>query len=688
MPKSNDKGKQRPPRKGFFAKPWVAPVSLALLTLALYARSLLVPIHDWDDYVYYFRDARLEHLTPDNLWRIVTQPFFANFHPITTLTYAFDRAVWGTWVPGFHLTQIAFYVGGVVALYFLFARVLGGRGSAFAAAAIFATHTIHVESVAWLASRKDVVCLFFYAVSLLAYVRYAASTQARWRPYLLAFVLAALAMFSKGYAVVLPAVFLAFDFCFSGRISRRQVLDKLPFLALSAVGVLLTTHAQDKDSALIQSALPSMTRVALLAKIFALYVGRSILPVRLSAFYTVGGEPVESAVALLGGLLAVGLVAGFFMLRRRAPAASFGIALFLLPLATVMNFFFTLRIWMTDRYLLFPTIGSSLALVAIAMSFVKNNSGRRAQARAGSGTPALAILAALAITLYSAMTVARIGVWTNSVTLWSDVLRKDLGLAGSGPVTAADLRGALNLELVANGPLMGLVHAYVWAGNKAEADRIAQLVSGGAGAGTEDSEITLAQQALEAGRYDEALRRFKALSGGSTWMAPLATIWTGVVEKRMGDKDASRQSIQRGIDLYHKTGQPATEGLLLIGTSAFRHGEYGQAVEWYRMAQAESPHDAKAAFHLGRALEETGKVPEAMDLYKRIASGELRILPGSQFTMVDVYLQMAVAAQKLNHRQEAIGYFEEALKLAPGHPKRDAIRAEIEKLRAQPGAPP
>ncbi|HKW51962.1 MAG TPA: glycosyltransferase family 39 protein, partial [Candidatus Eisenbacteria bacterium] len=276
----------------------------------MYARSMLVPVHDWDDYVYIFRDSRLGHLSVANLLRILTQPFFANFHPITTLTYAFDRAVWGTWVPGFHVTQLAFYIGGVVGLYFLFARLLGWRPGAFVAAAIFATHTIHVESVAWLASRKDVVCLFFYALALNTYARYAGSSPPRWGSYVLTFVASAAAMLSKGYAVVLPAAFFAYDLCFSGRITRRQILDKLPFLVIAAAAILLTTNAQDRDSALIQPGLPLVARAALLAKIFALYVGRALLPVRLSAFYAVGGEPPGGPIVLIGVLLGIALLAG------------------------------------------------------------------------------------------------------------------------------------------------------------------------------------------------------------------------------------------------------------------------------------------------------------------------------------------------------------------------------------------
>ena len=673
-----------------FRRSWLAPVLLGVLTIGVYFRSLWVPIHDWDDYIYYYRDVRLDHLTGDNLWKILTQPFFANFHPLTTLTYAFDRTVWGAWTPGYHITQLFFYVGGVIGLYFFFARVLNWRAAAFLAAALFAVHTIHVESVAWLASRKDVVCLFFYAFSLWSYSSYSDATKGGWRKYVLTLILSAAAIFSKGYAVILPGVFLAYDFCLKGRVAWRQILEKVPFAILAGLGVWLTVHAQDKDSAIIQSSFSLAQRAALLGKIFGLYVGRTILPVRLSAFYTVAGEPVEAGVAFMGLLLAAALVACVFFLRRSKPVVAFGIALFLLPLATVMNLFFTLRIWMTDRYLFFPTIGASLALVGLGTYYVRPRAGDgRKREGGGSGARAFAVVALLVIALYSAMTVARIGTWTSSIALWSDVLRKDLGLPGSGPVRAADLQGAPHLDLVASGPLMGLVHAYMWSGNQAEADAISKAISGGAtGATTEDTQMAEAQKAFNEGRLEDALKGFQALSVGKTWLVPLATVWTGVVEKWMGRDEDSRRSIQLGIDRYHRTGQPATEGLITAGTAAFTKRNYPQAVEWYRMAQQESPTEAKTAFHLGRAMEEAGDVNGAMVLYKRVARGELTLLADSQFTLIDVYLQMAVAAQKLEHYDEARGYFEEVLRRAPNHPKRAAIQAEIDTLRVKAGKKP
>ena len=112
--------------RALLSRRWFAPVVLLVLTVAVWARSVAAPLHYWDDKVYIFEDRRVESLTPSNVSAIFTRSFFANYHPVTTLTYATDRALWGNWLPGYHLTQLAFYSGGVVILYFLFAQA--GRG--------------------------------------------------------------------------------------------------------------------------------------------------------------------------------------------------------------------------------------------------------------------------------------------------------------------------------------------------------------------------------------------------------------------------------------------------------------------------------------------------------------------------------------------------------------------------------
>jgi tetratricopeptide (TPR) repeat protein len=627
---------------------------------------------DWDDTTYLLRDARLDPVTWESIGRILTQPFFANFHPVTTLTYAFDRAAWGVNVAGFHVTHLAFYLGGVLGLYFLFARLMRSKWAGLFAAAIYAVHTIHVESVAWLASRKDVVCLLFYATALLAYVRYAGARERPWVPYTLALLLSAAAMLSKGYAVILPAAFFAYDLCFSPRIERRNFLDKVPFLLVTAVVVLLTVHAQDRDSALVQSTMDLGRRVGLLAKIFALYAGHTLVPVGLSPFYLVAGDPL-GPLPLLGAALAIGLVAAFLYLRRRQPAAAFGIALFLLPLGTVMNFFFTLRIWMADRYLFFPTIGSSLALVALALPLARSREGARALAAAG----------VLVVGLYTTLTVARVEVWTNRVDLWSDAIRKELGLGDSGPVAADDLARAGALKPGSASLVVNLAQAYEVSGRDAEGRRISEILRrSGGGQGLENL-MTLAQEDLAAGRNQEAIDRLRPVAAGATWLSPLATMWIGLAEDRLGQGEAARRTIQRGVEQYRKTGQPATDGLFSIGSMEFNRGQYGKAVEWYGQAARESPRDAKVVYHYARALEESGSLSEAFEQYRRIADGGLTIVQGSTFTLFDVFLQMAAVSEKQGRLTDAIRYCEEAIRRSPEDPRRPQVEGAIATLKSR-----
>jgi tetratricopeptide (TPR) repeat protein len=190
-----------------------------------------------------------------------------------------------------------------------------------------------------------------------------------------------------------------------------------------------------------------------------------------------------------------------------------------------------------------------------------------------------------------------------------------------------------------------------------------------------------AREDLDAGRYAEAIRRLQPISDGGTWLAPQATIWIGIAQNRMGDVAASRVTLDRAIALYRESGQPATDAYFGIGAMEFNKGDYARAAEWYRLAFQESPREARAAFYLARSLEETGNTDEAMRIYRRIVSGELPILPGGQFTILDVYSQMEAIAERQGRTQEAIGYLEEILRRAPNHPQREAVLARLAQLR-------
>ncbi len=679
---------------------WFLPAVLAVLTLAVWARSFAVPVLGWDDTVYLYQDARIEPLSAGGAGRILTTGFFANYHPVTTLTYAFDRALFGRWEPGFHLTQLAFYLGGVILLYYVFRAVLANRGAAFAAAAVYSTHTIHVEAVAWLAQRKDVVCLFFYAASILAYVKYAREEARPWRWYGAAMPLAALAMLSKGYAVVLPGVFIAYDLCFPAhwcagrgvgsatapgakRFRWRRVLDKLPFVALAAAATAATALAQDKASALVEIDEIDITawqRFVALAKIFAVYAGRSVAPVGLSARYIVGTAWLSWWVAALGVTLGAGAVAGFVLLRRRVPAAAFGIALFMLPLVTVMNAFWTLRIWMADRYLFFPTMGSSLALAAAGL-WLSTRRGVPARARRF----AIPAAAAVAVAAYSALTVARIGVWTSPVALWSDALRKQTGVSGSGPLTRGELdRIVGDRERLANldaETCSALASAYRKAGEKRLARALVLAIGQRPGDAT-GAEIELARELIAGGSYDQAVEMLRPVVEGGTWLAPYALVLTGRALRGKGEADAARRALVEAVELYKGIGLSGVEAMNELGALEFTAKRYAESASWYALARNAAPGDPHAVFFLGRTFEEMGRLERACLLYEE-ALKLRRATRTAPISLASIHQQMGIAAQKLGRVDEAIAHFEELLRLAPEHPERRAVRETIEMLRSR-----
>ncbi len=528
---------------------WFFPAALVVLTFAVYARSINCPLIHWDDYQYICEDTRIQELSPGNAWRILTSSFALNYVPLATFTFALDRAVWGNWLPGFHLTQLAFYAGGVVLLYFVFRAILGSAPAAFAGAAIYAAHTIHVESVVWLASRKDVVCLVFYAAAILAYLRYAREKERPYRYYALFTALAAAAMFSKGYAAALPAVLLAYDACFGKRIGRRQILDKLPLFALALFLTVVMIQTQERDAAPLLGEIGASHRFVILCKVYAAYAGRAVLPVRLSVNYLVHFLWLHHGVAVLGAILGAGTVAGFFLLRRKLPAAAFGIAIFLLQLSTVMSTFFTLRHWIADRYIFFPTIGSTLALAAGGLWLHKKKELPRALRRWAIPAAATATVA-----LYTVLTVGRIGVWKSELDIWSDAVRKQVGLRGSGPLALREIRGRKVSGIFS---LLKVQDAYKRAGKQNEAGAFMALIvklAEKTAVGNHAS-IRLAQRNIEAGRYDDAIRRLRPVAEQGKFEAAAAWFLIGEAHRGKGEREKARAAYEKAVERYRASGR-------------------------------------------------------------------------------------------------------------------------------------
>jgi len=394
---------------------WLA--GILLLTLAAYIPSLGNGFTNWDDPVYVLENPLLSH---PSLVAILTTPVGGNYHPLTMASLVLNHWLSGPDPASYHLLNLMIHLANT-AFVFVFVRSLSG-GRLWAAAGtslFFGIHPMHVESVAWIAGRKDVLYAFFYLLGLIAYLLYVDRRRPVWLGATLA--AATLSLASKPAAAVFPLALVAIDWYRGRPLHWRVVLEKTPFFALSLAAGSLTLHAQTATGALgAQHSGPSLERVLLALYALATYVARFFTPVRLSAIYPYpgpgGGGSTWDLLPAIAAAVVVPLAVA--LAWRRDRAALFGIAFFLGNLVLVLPLYALGNTFMADRYTYLPYVGLAFALFS---RWDRPPSRTRA---AAALRRVLVGCVALAIPIFFAMTWVRCGVWRDSETLWSDAIRK------------------------------------------------------------------------------------------------------------------------------------------------------------------------------------------------------------------------------------------------------------------------
>lgn len=374
----------------------------AAAVVAVYLPALRLPfLPHWDDGANVLQNGGLD-LTKAGLRWMLTSSLLGHWHPLTWLSLAADKALWGLDPLGFHLTSVLLHALNAALLYLLARRLLpAGRAAAAFAALFWALHPLRVESVAWVSERRDVLC---GALSLGCLVGWTIAAQepersARWRR--AAFILAAAAMAAKVFAVVLPAALLLVDVRLRGRPFWKE---KWPLLVPAGAALALNLAAQSRSGAAAAwSDFGLVPRLAQAGFGFSFYLLKTLWPSGLSPFYE-RSLLLEPAPFLAGALMTCGVTALLVWRRRGSPGvllAGLAYAVFLLP---ALGLFKSGRMTAGDRYSYLPAL--SLALLAAA-----GLSRLRPKAALTAG---LAWLVALA-----ALTRAQLPVWSSEEALWT-----------------------------------------------------------------------------------------------------------------------------------------------------------------------------------------------------------------------------------------------------------------------------
>jgi tetratricopeptide (TPR) repeat protein len=403
----------------------IAVVALLALTVAVYAPVAHYGFVSMDDP--FFVEGRMKDgLTIENIQWAFSGFHFGFYGPVGLVSHMADREIFGDWAGGHHLTNLLLHLANTLLLLAFLARSTGARWRSLFVAALFALHPLHVEAVAWVAERKELLCALFEILALLAYIRYARAP--RFWSYAPVWGLFAIALLSKTMAITFPFLLLLVDYWPLGRLDfdggvkggvstlGRLVMEKVPLFALIPFAAWATVAAQAAAEAFGPGGrLPLADRLANAGLAYGWYPLKMLAPTRLAAYYPhTQGRYSLALLSLSLALLAAATAAALWLGRRHryVPVGWFWYAGTLVPVIGIVQV--GLQAW-ADRYTYIPLVGLFIIISWGAHDALLRGAPRRTLALASS-----ACLCALAL---AAVAQAQVRTWRSTETLNRHILR-------------------------------------------------------------------------------------------------------------------------------------------------------------------------------------------------------------------------------------------------------------------------
>ena len=584
----------KPP--GLFSSPEKRNVILCLLlvvaTLALYNPVNRHPFVNYDDDRYITENL---HVHNGLTWRTITWAFTAteqgNWHPLTWLSHALDYQLFHQNPAGHHLTSLLIHAANAVLLFLFLMYATRRLGPSLFVAALFALHPINVESVAWVAERKNVLCTFFFFATLIAYCWYA--RQPDWRRYLVFAGLFVLGLMSKPMVITLPFVLLLLDYWPLGRIRggradataaplSKLVVEKLPLIALSAASAVITMQAQRAGGAMRSTAQFSLgVRLENAVVAYAMYLWKMIWPSHLAPIYPHPGDSLAGwqvgTSALV--LLAVTAVALKFRARRYLLT---GWLWFLGTLVPVIGLVQVGDQAMADRYAYIPLVGIFI-MIAWGIADLADSKQIGLIVRV---IPAACVLLAL-----SFATNRQLGYWSSNYDLWTHAV----AVTGRNFIAQDNLGGALLW-------LGKTDEAYLHFQAAAEINPLDPM-----------SRSNLGAYLQEHGHMAEAIEKYNRVITLTSDPGLLAATYAnlGAAYRKLGEDEKARTSYDQALQL-----NPNQYNVYLgLGELLEKQSRLDDAISNYSKAVELRPTDTGFLL-LGRALERTGRRSEALAAYQ------------------------------------------------------------------------
>ena len=552
-------------------------------------------------------------------WKSVCWAFTAgyesNWHPVTWLSHALDYQLFGSWAGGHHLTNILFHILNTIVLFYVLMRMTGAIWPSVFVAAVFALHPLHVESVAWVAERKDVLSTFFWLLTMWAYIRYVENP--RLRRYLTTLVLFVLGLMSKPMLVTVPFVLLLLDFWPLGRkISWRLLTEKIPFFICSFVSCVVTFIVQRSSGTMADIESFGLTiRINNAIVSYITYIIKMIWPSWLAVLYLHPGDELPMSKVVVCGLLLVLISICFIYPARRYRFLAVGWLWYLGTLVPVIGLIQVGEQGMADRYTYMTLTGLFIIIAWSAKEFVPKWRYRNF------------ILAFLAIMVLiaSALTASRqLRYWKDSLTLFEHALQvsENNYIMRSNYATHLGRIGRLDEaieqfnELLKTKPDIpeaqnNLGYALLQTGGNTEEAIKHFVLAIKYKPAFPQAYFNLATAMKSQGKLEEAVSCYKqALEIKPDYVD--AHMNLAITFNELKRFDEAIESCNRVLEF--KPNNVIAHGYLGVALAAA--GKNDEAMKEVRFVLSTKPNDAQMHCNLGILLERKGKTSEAIESYR------------------------------------------------------------------------
>ena len=606
-------------------------VFLIAITWLVFGQTLSHEFVNFDDHVYVYENPVITGgLTlPGIIWAF-THSHARNWHPLTTISHMLDCQLFGLNAGGHHFTNVFLHTIAVVLLFLVLRQMTGGPSrtgsvwpSAFVAA-LFAIHPLHVESVAWISERKDVLSGVFFILTLGAYARYARRPSVA--RYIMMSILFACGLMSKPMLVTLPFVLLLLDYWPLGRgrgmeisgersevrrersvvsgrwsVVRGLVVEKIPLLALSAASCLATLLGQRQAAGSIDQ-LPFAWRVNNAIVTCVAYIWQMLWPVKLAVFYPHPDNRLLLWQIFLALALLIAITVAVIASRQKRPYLMTGWLWYLGMLVPVIGLVQVGEQARADRYTYLPQVGLYLALTWTIVDLSASWRRRR---------EILGVAAAVVITALTWRAWIQASYWKNSETLWTHTLA----------VTSDNDVAHNNLGFIF----------------------------------------------LRRGELDEAISHFQtALNIRADNPQTHYNLGSALVHNNLGNALVRKKLVDEAITHYEKAVElrpDYADGHYNLGSALLQEGRIDEAIAHWQKTVSLQPNDAEAHTTLGDALLRKGEIGQAIAHYEKA----LEIAPHSLLTLNNLAWALSTCPDaSLRNGARAIELAQKADQLAGG----------------------